>query len=53
MSLTGFVLFYTVLAVIDVFLLKKYVKLGPGTDSSSSDVAADAVGSAVPVGLRH
>ena len=29
-SLAGFVVFYTVLAVIDVFLLKKYVKLGPG-----------------------
>ncbi len=29
LSLAGFVIFYTVLAVIDVFLLKKYVKLGP------------------------
>jgi cytochrome d ubiquinol oxidase subunit I len=33
LSLTGFVLFYTVLAVIDVFLLKKYIKLGPGSES--------------------
>ena len=32
LSLTGFVVFYTVLAVIDVFLLKKYVKLGPGSE---------------------
>ena len=29
LSLTGFVVFYTVLAIIDVYLLKKYVKLGP------------------------
>jgi cytochrome d ubiquinol oxidase subunit I len=28
-SLAGFVLFYTVLAIIDVFLLRKYVRLGP------------------------
>ena len=34
LSLTGFVVFYTVLAVIDVLLLKKYVKLGPVTDSA-------------------
>ena len=31
LSLAGFVVFYTVLAVIDVFLLKKYIKLGPAT----------------------
>ena len=30
LSLTGFVLFYTVLAVVDVFLLAKYIRLGPG-----------------------
>jgi cytochrome d ubiquinol oxidase subunit I len=29
LSLTGFVVFYTVLAVVDVFLLKKYIRLGP------------------------
>ncbi|MEX0921683.1 MAG: cytochrome ubiquinol oxidase subunit I [Rhodovibrionaceae bacterium] len=28
-SLTGFVIFYTVLFVVDVFLMLKYVKLGP------------------------
>lgn len=39
MSLTGFVVFYTVLAVIDVFLLKKYVKLGPAVDAPSQPVA--------------
>jgi cytochrome d ubiquinol oxidase subunit I len=29
LSLTGFVVFYSVLAVVEVFLLKKYIKLGP------------------------
>jgi cytochrome d ubiquinol oxidase subunit I len=33
LSLAGFVVFYTVLAVIDVFLLKKYIKLGPAPAS--------------------
>jgi cytochrome bd ubiquinol oxidase subunit I len=33
LSLAGFVVFYTVLAVIDVFLLKKYIKLGPAMAS--------------------
>jgi len=28
-SLTGFVVFYSVLAVVDVFLLRKYIRLGP------------------------
>ncbi len=28
-TLTGFVIFYTTLAVVDVFLMKKYIKLGP------------------------
>src|SRR5450755_304582 len=41
LSLTGFVVFYTVLAVIDVFLLKKYVKLGPGSESPSRPGAMD------------
>ena len=31
LSLSGFVVFYSVLAVLDVFLLKKYIKLGPDT----------------------
>ena len=30
LSLAGFVVFYTILAVIDVFLLVKYIRLGPG-----------------------
>ncbi|MBS0376246.1 MAG: cytochrome ubiquinol oxidase subunit I [Proteobacteria bacterium] len=29
MSLVGFVLFYTTLAVVDVMLLRKYIRLGP------------------------
>ena len=29
LSLCGFVLFYSVLAVVDVFLLVKYIRLGP------------------------
>ena len=28
-SLSGFVVFYTALAAVDVFLLRKYVRLGP------------------------
>ena len=34
-SLAGFVLFYTVLAVIDIYLLRKYVRLGPAALSGS------------------
>jgi cytochrome d ubiquinol oxidase subunit I len=52
-SLAGFILFYTVLAVIDVFLLKKYVKLGPGAGSSSNDLPAAAAGGLDPAGLRY
>ncbi len=44
LSLAGFVLFYTVLAGFDVFLLKKYVKLGPGAASPPRNAAADAGG---------
>jgi cytochrome d ubiquinol oxidase subunit I len=29
LSLTGFVVFYSVLAVIDVYLLRKYIRRGP------------------------
>jgi cytochrome d ubiquinol oxidase subunit I len=53
LSLTGFVIFYTVLAVIDVFLLKKYVKLGPGAASPPRDIADDAAGGPIPAGLRR
>ena len=53
-SLAGFILFYTVLAVIDVHLLKKYVKLGPGADSPSDDFSADAaVGLKPAAASRH
>jgi cytochrome d ubiquinol oxidase subunit I len=31
-SLVGFVLFYTVLAVVDLFLIAKYVRLGPESE---------------------
>lgn len=30
-SLAGFVLFYTVLLVIELFLMTKYVRLGPSS----------------------
>jgi cytochrome d ubiquinol oxidase subunit I len=33
-SLVGFVLFYTTLAVVDVMLLRKYIRLGPNPDSA-------------------
>lgn len=52
MSLAGFILFYTVLAVIDVFLLNKYVKLGPAGHSSSIDLPADLAGGPLPAALR-
>ena len=53
LSLAGFVIFYTVLAVIDVFLLKKYVKLGPGSGSPPHDVAGIAAAGSVPAGLHR
>jgi cytochrome bd ubiquinol oxidase subunit I len=31
LSLAGFVVFYSVLAVIDIYLLRKYIRLGPAT----------------------
>jgi len=34
LSLAGFLLFYTVLAVVDVYLLKKYIRLGPVAEST-------------------
>jgi cytochrome d ubiquinol oxidase subunit I len=51
LSLTGFVVFYTVLAVIDVFLLKKYVKLGPSSEVPPPTAAASPV--PVPAASRH
>jgi cytochrome d ubiquinol oxidase subunit I len=53
LSLAGFVVFYTVLAVIDIFLLKKYVKLGPGSASSSRDLPDDSAGSPITAGVRR
>ena len=48
LSLAGFVLFYTVLAVIDVFLLKKYVKLGPGSGARRPAISTDAPAASIP-----
>ena len=53
LSLTGFVVFYIVLAVIDVFLLKKYVKLGPGAESAPRAGTADPGPVLAPTGSRH
>ncbi len=52
LSLAGFVIFYTVLAVIDVFLLKKYVRLGPAPAATSHDLALDSTHDPVPAGVR-
>jgi cytochrome d ubiquinol oxidase subunit I len=52
LSLTGFVVFYTVLAVIDIFLLKKYVKLGPGSESPPRAAATDPDPIRVTTGSR-
>jgi cytochrome d ubiquinol oxidase subunit I len=52
LSLAGFVIFYTVLAVIDVYLLKKYVKLGPGV-SAPAPGATDDAGGMIPAGVRR
>jgi cytochrome d ubiquinol oxidase subunit I len=46
LSLAGFVLFYSVLAVIDAVLLVKYVKLGP-TRYAASLAATDDAGRTV------
>jgi cytochrome d ubiquinol oxidase subunit I len=40
LSLCGFVLFYSVLAVVDVFLLVKYIRLGPAERSEGVGHAA-------------
>ncbi|MGA2398224.1 MAG: cytochrome ubiquinol oxidase subunit I [Steroidobacteraceae bacterium] len=53
LSLAGFVMFYTLLAVIDVFLLKKYVKLGPGLGSPPRDVAGIAAAGSIPATLHR
>lgn len=39
LSLAGFVVFYSTLAVIDVYLMVKYVKLGPQADEAPLDLA--------------
>ncbi len=52
LSLAGFVLLYTVLAVIDVYLLKKYVKLGPGADSPPRTAGPASIPVLATVGSR-
>jgi cytochrome bd-type quinol oxidase subunit 1 len=39
-SLAGFVVFYTVLAVVEVLLMLKYIRLGPDGGESAADSAA-------------
>ena len=43
-SLAGFVVFYTVLAVFDVFLLRKYIRLGPGGAPRDQPMPGGAAG---------
>ena len=52
-SLAGFVVFYTFLAVIDVYLLKKYVKLGPGAASPPRETTDGAAGGLIAAGPRR
>lgn len=42
-SLIGFVVFYSVLLVVDLFLLIKYIRLGPGGDPLSAHGSMGAV----------
>jgi cytochrome d ubiquinol oxidase subunit I len=51
LSLAGFVIFYTVLAVIDVFLLRKYVRLGPVTGMQPRDGAKAIASGPIPARL--
>ena len=40
LSLGGFVLFYSVLAIVELFLLVKYIRLGPEADSGGSPMGS-------------
>ena len=51
LSLAGFVVFYSVLAGFDFFLLRKYIRLGPGAEHRAEPLAGGAVG-VVPA-ARH
>ena len=42
-SLSGFVLFYTVLLVVELYLMVKYARLGPSETWEVPDVAARKV----------
>jgi cytochrome d ubiquinol oxidase subunit I len=39
LSLGGFVLFYSVLAIVELFLMVKYIRLGPEADAGGSPVS--------------
>jgi cytochrome d ubiquinol oxidase subunit I len=43
LSLAGFLVFYTVLAVVDVYLLRKYIRLGPVAESTRPTAAPHLV----------
>jgi len=47
LSLAGFVLFYSTLAVLDVFLLVKYIRLGPGWSKDTGAVPTARAGAAL------
>jgi cytochrome d ubiquinol oxidase subunit I len=51
-SLTGFVLFYTVLAVVDGYLLVKYIRMGPDRRESASSAPAAPAGVAARPSAR-
>ncbi len=42
LSLGGFVLFYSVLAVVELYLMVKYIKLGPEAEFATVDRARRA-----------
>jgi cytochrome d ubiquinol oxidase subunit I len=52
LSLAGFIVFYSVLAVLDLFLLRKYVRLGPGAGLTGQPAGGAAAG-LVTVGREH
>jgi cytochrome bd ubiquinol oxidase subunit I len=49
-SLAGFVLFYSVLAVVDAYLLVKYVRIGPSIGHGDSPLVGE--GRTAPAGAR-
>ncbi|HVH83327.1 MAG TPA: cytochrome ubiquinol oxidase subunit I, partial [Steroidobacteraceae bacterium] len=49
LSIAGFVLFYSTLAIVDVYLMVKYIRIGPEPSPASDSRAAPALGE----GLRR